>query len=758
MRGAGRLQGFLFGALTPTAVHLTAEGELLPLMLLAASPSGSVAYRRRDDEEEYDYDEDNDYELEDEYEPEDYVERPRPRRPPRPLYRRHQSRSERGSLMSRARAYQRRASVARDDDRRSTRSQRKTPNTPVRYHRPSEQVSEATLRTAETASNSAVSNSSQWSFAGFLHRTLVLFAVVETAILGLVFWWFMREKRKRLHTEPLWKRASEAAEWDEAQGGKRTPLMTADEVLRGLLLQESLNAAQKEDIQFVARTLDAYRAVENLAVSEFGDLPEMSESTREWLRIFGGIGHGEKSVKNFRLSVRAINEFNIQERRRRSRHSTVNTVVSVRSSIADIEGLTMEVATNQDVLAELEKVDSWNEFNTLRMGDLAKNHSLKLVALAVMQQRNLLQTFAIEAEPLQSFLSEIEKQYRRNPYHNALHAADVTQSLHVLLQGKAQGILTSIEILSAIFAAVCHDVGHPGVTNQFRIVGRDEAALTYNDQSVNENMHCAIAYRTLARPGCNFLRSLDRESEATVRRIMIAMVLATDMARHFKDLKKFEELVRVNGPDVQAWESNLPALEMILHGADICSSTTKPLAASLVWTERVLTEFFAQGDRERDLGRSISALCDRRSVNVAESQISYVNFIVKPCFTALRSICDLGCPEGLENLAEYVAYQSAELARDKAPDASAEPSAIAPARNSRQRTSTGNAPRGVLWLTPPSRDSEMHEVLDRSMSPSSVSRDSSASPRGDGRSDEPAQNRSAGPRRSILKESRAADP
>ena len=37
-----------------------------------------------------------------------------------------------------------------------------------------------------------------------------------------------------------------------------------------------------------------------------------------------------------------------------------------------------------------------------------------------------------------------------------------------------------------------------------------------------------------------------------MRRIMISMVLATDMARHFKDLKKFEELVRVNGPDVQA--------------------------------------------------------------------------------------------------------------------------------------------------------------------------------------------------------------
>ena len=45
------------------------------------------------------------------------------------------------------------------------------------------------------------------------------------------------------------------------------------------------------------------------------------------------------------------------------------------------------------------------------------------------------------------------------------------------------------------------------------------------------------------------------------------------------------------------------------------------------WCRRILSEFFAQGDRERKLDLPISPLCDRFSSRVAKSQIG--NILVK---------------------------------------------------------------------------------------------------------------------------------
>lgn len=57
-----------------------------------------------------------------------------------------------------------------------------------------------------------------------------------------------------------------------------------------------------------------------------------------------------------------------------------------------------------------------------------------------------------------------------NPFHNSLHGADVTQSIHVLLNTPAlEGVFTPLETCAAIFSASIHDVDHPGLTNQFLI-------------------------------------------------------------------------------------------------------------------------------------------------------------------------------------------------------------------------------------------------------------------------------------------------
>ena len=53
------------------------------------------------------------------------------------------------------------------------------------------------------------------------------------------------------------------------------------------------------------------------------------------------------------------------------------------------------------------------------------------------QERDLLNTFKISATTAVTFLMTLEAHYQDVPYHNSTHAADVVQSVHVLLLSPA---------------------------------------------------------------------------------------------------------------------------------------------------------------------------------------------------------------------------------------------------------------------------------------------------------------------------------
>ena len=58
----------------------------------------------------------------------------------------------------------------------------------------------------------------------------------------------------------------------------------------------------------------------------------------------------------------------------------------------------------------------------------------------------------------------------------------------------------------------------------------------------------------------------------------------------------------------------------MVHCADL-SNPTKPLALYQRWTERIMEEFFTQGDRERDEGLEISPMCDKLNASVEKNQV-----------------------------------------------------------------------------------------------------------------------------------------
>ncbi len=59
-------------------------------------------------------------------------------------------------------------------------------------------------------------------------------------------------------------------------------------------------------------------------------------------------------------------------------------------------------------------------------------------------------------------------------------------------------------------------------------------------------------------------------------------------------------------------------MEAIIHACDV-SNPIKGFDIYKAWTERVLNEFWLQGDKEREKNLPISYLCDKYTTNMAKA-------------------------------------------------------------------------------------------------------------------------------------------
>ncbi|XP_054889060.1 dual specificity calcium/calmodulin-dependent 3',5'-cyclic nucleotide phosphodiesterase 1C isoform X5 [Poeciliopsis prolifica] len=289
------------------------------------------------------------------------------------------------------------------------------------------------------------------------------------------------------------------------------------------------------------------------------------------------------------------------------------------------------------VISVLKNVDKWS-FDVFALNEASGDHALKFIFYELLTRYDLISRFKIPISAVVSFVEALEVGYskHKNPYHNLIHAADVTQTVHyLLLKTGMVHWLTELEIFAMIFAAAVHDYEHTGTTNNFHIQTRSDTAILYNDRSVLESHHVSAAYRLLQDDDeMNILYNLSKDDWRELRALVIEMVLATDMSCHFQQVKAMKNyLQQPEGIDKPK------ALSLLLHTADI-SHPAKSWDLHHRWTTSLLEEFFRQGDKEAELGLPFSPLCDRKSTLVAQSQIGFIDFIVVPTFTVLTDMME----------------------------------------------------------------------------------------------------------------------
>jgi len=244
---------------------------------------------------------------------------------------------------------------------------------------------------------------------------------------------------------------------------------------------------------------------------------------------------------------------------------------------------------------------------------------------------------------LRTFLLELQRNYSPdNSYHNFHHACDVTHMMFVLIRSVHSfrtEYLEQRDLLALMVAAIAHDTGHRGVSNAHIVATRDPLAITYNDMSVQENMHLALLFHICANtPGANILEGLSAEDFKYVRALIIDLVLSTDMSKHFDMIGQLKALsvasqglgkaaggctAGLQAPDVRL------LLNSLMHLADLANSCVCP-AQSSQWSLNVIREFFSEGTMQRELGMPPAPLMDSGKCYVPGSQLDFLNFVVRP--------------------------------------------------------------------------------------------------------------------------------
>ncbi|GMH40837.1 hypothetical protein BSKO_08741 [Bryopsis sp. KO-2023] len=306
---------------------------------------------------------------------------------------------------------------------------------------------------------------------------------------------------------------------------------------------------------------------------------------------------------------------------------------------------------------ELSKIDSWEEFDIFSLDRSSDSKPLQMVVLVLLDELKLLDSLNLDRGKMKRFLQMVERTYRTNPYHNHVHAADVVQALGVFLcKDDLKSKFTDLELLAMVMAAAVHDVGHPGVTNEFHVNTHSELAIMYNDRAVNENMHASTAFKLMSDESRNVLGDLDREDFKFVRRSMINIILATDMASHKSLLSRFSVHAEKSDGVMDNWasdEARSALRQMLVHSADI-SNPARPWHLATRWSHNVMEELFAQGDRERALDLPYSPLCNRDLVQIPKSQNTFLEYVVKPSFELLASVAPKSAALALSHVAKNI--------------------------------------------------------------------------------------------------------
>ncbi|KAK2900243.1 cGMP-specific 3',5'-cyclic phosphodiesterase isoform X3 [Channa argus] len=269
-----------------------------------------------------------------------------------------------------------------------------------------------------------------------------------------------------------------------------------------------------------------------------------------------------------------------------------------------------------------------------------------LATIRMFVDLNLVQNFQMKYTSLCQWVLSVKKNYRKNvAYHNWRHAFNTAQCMFALLKsGRLQNNLSDLEILALMIATLSHDLDHRGVNNSY-IQRSDHPLAQLYCHSTMEHHHFDQCLMILNSPGNQILSNLSLDEYKTTLKMIEKAILATDLALYMKKRGEFFELTK-NSQFVWEDEHHRDLLRSMLMTACDISAITKPWPVQKRIAELVATEFFEQGDKERqELNIEPIDLMNREKRDkIPSMQVSFIDAICIQLYETLAGMSEYCSP------------------------------------------------------------------------------------------------------------------
>ncbi|XP_041841342.1 cGMP-specific 3',5'-cyclic phosphodiesterase isoform X2 [Melanotaenia boesemani] len=269
-----------------------------------------------------------------------------------------------------------------------------------------------------------------------------------------------------------------------------------------------------------------------------------------------------------------------------------------------------------------------------------------LATIRMFVDLNLVQNFQMKYTSLCQWILSVKKNYRKNvAYHNWRHAFNTAQCMFALLKsGRLQNNMSDLEVLALMIATLSHDLDHRGVNNSY-IQRSDHPLAQLYCHSTMEHHHFDQCLMILNSPGNQILSALSLEEYKATLKMIERAILATDLALYMKRREEFFELTK-NNQFVWVDEHHRDLLRSMLMTACDISAITKPWPVQKRVAELVATEFFEQGDKERqELNIEPIDLMNREKRDkIPSMQVSFIDAICIQLYETLAGMSEYCSP------------------------------------------------------------------------------------------------------------------